>query len=253
MINKPARSAKPKRTSKTVRASGTIQESKPPRPKPDRPARPVGSAIRREGRPAAARAARTGPNAKRVWKAGTMLCPVPVVMVTCMRDGGRANIATVAWTGTVCSEPPMLSISLRKATHSHGIIMATKEFVVNVPSVHQIRATDLCGVISGREEDKFARTGLTAGPATTIKAPIIIECPVNIECAVRRVVELGSHTMFLAEVMAVQVSERLITPTDRLALEQAGLTAFAHGEYFALGKKLGFYGFSVRKRKRARR
>ena len=174
-------------------------------------------------------------------------------MVTCMKKGARANIITVAWAGTICSDPPMLSISIRKATHSHGIIMGTKEFVVNVPSVDQIQATDLCGVISGRDEDKFARTGLTPGEASTVEAPIIVECPLNLECKVQRVIELGSHTMFLAEVTAVQASEWAITGTDRLALEKAGLATFAHGEYYALGKKIGFFGYSVRRRKKARR
>jgi len=182
-----------------------------------------------------------------------MLCPVPVVMVSCVQSGARPNIVTVAWAGTVCSDPPLLSISLRKATHSHGIIMASREFVVNVPSIDQIKAADLCGVISGRDEDKFARTGLTPAEATTVAAPIIAECPLNLECKVHRVLELGSHTMFIAEVTAVQASEYLITGSDRLALEKAGLAAFAHGEYYALGKKLGFFGYSVRKRKSARK
>jgi len=188
------------------------------------------------------------PISKEVWKPGTMLCPVPVVMVTSLDAEGRPNIMTVAWTGTVCSEPPMLSISLRKATYSYGLIMASREFVVNVPTVRQIRAADYCGVVSGRDVDKFEKTGLTPGPASTVKPPIIMECPINLECAVRQVLELGLHTMFVAEITGVQVSRHLIAASGRLAIEQAGLAAFAHGEYYALGKKLGFFGYSVQKK-----
>jgi len=188
------------------------------------------------------------PITKQVWKPGTMLYPAPVVLVTSAGKDGRPNVATVAWAGTVCSEPPMLSISLRKATYSYGLILDSREFVVNVPTPKLIRATDYCGVVSGRDVDKFAQTGLTAGPASTVKAPVIMECPINIECTVRQVLELGLHTMFVAEVTAVQVSEHLVTPTGRFALEKEGLAAYSHGGYYALGKKLGHFGYSVRKR-----
>ena len=186
---------------------------------------------------------------KRIWKPGTLLCPVPVVMITCADKDGRANIVTVAWTGTVCSDPPMLSISLRKERFSHGIIKRSRQFVVNVPSVNQLRATDTCGVISGRDVDKFERTKLTAAPASVVRAPIIADCPVNIECVVRQTIELGSHTMFVAEIKAVQVSEEVMTPRGRLALEFADLVAYAHGDYYQLGRKAGYFGFSVRKKK----
>jgi flavin reductase (DIM6/NTAB) family NADH-FMN oxidoreductase RutF len=189
-----------------------------------------------------------GPLDKVVWKPGTMLCPVPVVMVTCVDEGGKPNIVTVAWTGTVCSDPPMVSISLRPERYSHGLIAQSGEFVINVPSGRQMRATDLCGMKSGEDVDKFELTGLTAGAASTVKAPLILECPVNIECSVRQALELGSHTMFLAEVTAVQVTKQLITPSGRLAIERAGLPAFAHGGYYVLGKKLGSFGYSVRKK-----
>jgi flavin reductase (DIM6/NTAB) family NADH-FMN oxidoreductase RutF len=190
-----------------------------------------------------------GPPRKIVWKPGTMLNPVPVVMVTCAEKGQRPNIITIAWAGTVCSEPPMLSISIRPERYSHDIIKRTGEFVVNVPSVREIRAADTCGVVSGRDVDKFEKTGLTPAPASKVGPPIIQECPLALECRVRKTVELGTHTMFVAEIVAVQVSESLMTAGGRLALEKAGLAAFAHGGYYALGRKLGYYGFSVRKKR----
>ncbi len=186
---------------------------------------------------------------KQVWKPGTMLCPVPVVMVSTAGKGGLfPNIATVAWTGTVCSEPPMLSISLRKSRLSHQLIMESGDFVVNVPSLRQIPATDYCGVASGRDVNKFQKLGLTAAPASSVSAPIIAECPINIECVVRQVLELGVHTMFVGEITAVQVSADLVTREGRLDIERAGLAAYAHGGYYVLGKKIGYFGFSVRKR-----
>ncbi len=188
--------------------------------------------------------------AKEVWKPGTLLCPVPVVMVTCVGHAGRPNILTVAWTGIVCTDPPMLSISVRPDRYSYDLIQETGEFVVNVPSLREVRATDLCGVISGREEDKFERAGLTPAPASVVSAPLIRECPVNLECRVTQTLALGSHTMFLAEIVATQVSKSLMTETGRLALEKAGLAVFAHGHYFSLGKHLGHFGFSVRKKKK---
>jgi flavin reductase (DIM6/NTAB) family NADH-FMN oxidoreductase RutF len=189
------------------------------------------------------------PPEKLVWKPGTMLFPVPVVMVTCVAEGQRPNIITIAWTGIVCSEPPMLSISVRKERHSYGLIMKSRQFVVNIPSVKQIRLADYCGVVSGRDVDKFAETGLTAGPASTVAAPLILECPVHLECAVRKTMDLGTHTMFLAEITTVQVTKHLVNPSGRFAAERAGLTAFAHGSYYPLGSKTGFFGFSIQKHK----
>lgn len=189
---------------------------------------------------------------KVAWKAGTLLCPVPVVLVASIDEKGRPNICTVAWTGTICSQPPMLSVSIRPERYSHDLIKASGEFTVNMPSVDQIHATDYCGVVSGRDVDKFAETGLTPAPATAIKTPIVRECPVSLECKTTKTMALGSHTLFLAEIKAVQVTEALLTPTGRLALEKAGLAAYAHGNYYALGKKLGFYGYSVQKKKNKR-
>ncbi len=195
----------------------------------------------------------TGAVNKQIWKPGTMLFPVPVVMITSADKSGRPNICTVAWTGTVCSDPPMLSISLRGERYSHGLITASREFVVNVPSMKEMRATDYCGVVSGRDVDKFEKTGLTPAPSSAIKTPLILECPLNLECRLRKTLELGSHTLFIAEVVAVQVNAGLITSSGRLALEKAGLAAYAHGGYYALGKKLGFFGYSVQKKKTGRK
>lgn len=186
---------------------------------------------------------------KENWKPGTMLAPVPVVMVTCLARNGQPNIITIAWAGTICSEPPMLSISVRPARHSFGIIEESREFVVNIPSVELASATDRCGVISGSKVNKFETTGLTPMSAKTVRAPLIAECPVNIECKVKQQIELGSHVLFLAEITAVQVSSHLVTKDGRLALEKAGLIAYAHGNYYTLGKYLGHFGFSVRKKK----
>ncbi len=194
-----------------------------------------------------------GPIEKQSWKPGNILAPVPAVLVSC---GGsqdwKPNLITIAWTGNVCSDPPMISISVRPERYSHGIIGATHEFVVNVPSLRQAKAVDWCGVVSGRDFDKFAHTGLTAACALKVSSPIVLECPLNIECRVRNTLELGSHTLFLAEVVAVQVSSSLIDAKGRLRLEKSGLLAFAHGHYFSLGRHLGHFGFSVRKKKPVR-
>ena len=187
---------------------------------------------------------------KQVWKPGTMLFPLPVVMVTSLDEAKeRTNICTVAWTGIVCSDPPMLSISLRKERHSYDLIKKEREFVVNVPATPQVRATDYCGVVSGRDTDKFKETGLTAAPASKVKASLILECPLNLECRVKKTLDLGSHTMFVAQILAVQVNEDLLTKSGRLALEKAGLAAFIHGNYYSVGKRLGFFGYSIQKKK----
>jgi flavin reductase (DIM6/NTAB) family NADH-FMN oxidoreductase RutF len=159
---------------------------------------------------------------------------------------------TVAWTGTVCSDPPMVSISLRSETLSHGLIQETREFVVNVPTAQMVRAVDYCGVLSGRNVDKFEKTGLTPVPASKVQPPVLRECPINLECMVRQEIVLGLHTLFIGEIVAVQVNGELINAEGRFAIEKAGLLAYAHGGYYALGRKLGFFGFSVQ-RKRARR
>jgi len=181
-----------------------------------------------------------------------MLSPVPAVLVSCGGTGEWApNLITIAWAGTVCTNPPMISISVRPERHSYNIIKQTGEFVVNIPSVKQAHATDWCGVVSGRDHDKFEKAGLTPAPSLKVECPVVAECPVNIECRVTRTLELGSHVMFLAEVVAVQASSELIDGKGKLCLEKAGLIAYVHGEYFALGQTLGHFGFSVRKKKNA--
>ena len=188
------------------------------------------------------------PPEKRTWPAGTLLGPVPAVMVSCQGREGPPNIITVAWAGTLCTNPPLLGISVRPERHSFRLISETGEFVVNMPSRYEAFATDLCGVVSGRDGDKFARAGLTAAPAEHVKAPIIAECPINIECRVKQTLPLGSHTLFIAEIVGVQVTRRLISAENHLSIEKAGLLAFAHGTYFELGKAIGSFGFSVKKK-----
>jgi len=186
---------------------------------------------------------------KQTWKPGNVLSPVPVVLVSC---GGnekfRPNLITIAWTGSVCSDPAMLSISVRPERHSHGIIKETGEFVVNLPSLAQVKITDWCGMVSGAKVDKFAESGLTAAPATQVGCPIILECPVNIECRVSQRLELGSHDLFLAEVVAVQVSAHLIDDQGKFRVEKAGLIAYGLGHYFPLGPAIDHFGFSIRKK-----
>ena len=178
-----------------------------------------------------------------------MIYPLPAVLVSCGATPDEYNVLTVAWTGTVCSEPAMCYISVRPERHSYDIIKRNGEFVINLTTEELARATDWCGVRSGRDYDKFAEMGLTPVPATVVKAPIIAEAPVSIECRVRNIVPLGSHDMFVAEVVNVVVDERYINAeTGKLEMERAGLIAYLHGEYFTLGKAIGHFGWSVRKK-----
>ena len=186
--------------------------------------------------------------AKQAWKGGNMLYPLPAVMVSCASEAGERDIVTVAWAGTVCTNPPMLSISLRPERHSYHIVRESGEFVVNLVTARLQRACDWCGVRSGRDFDKWAECGLTPAPAATLGlAPAIEESPVSIECRVHDVLVLGSHHLFLADVTAVQVEEGLLDARGRLDLARAGLTAYSHGEYFELGRRIGSFGYSVRK------
>ncbi len=188
------------------------------------------------------------------WKPSTMLNPVPVVMVACAEGKGAPNIITVAWTGTVASDPPMLSISIRRERHSHGLITRSGHFTVNLVTRRLLRAADFCGVKSGRDTDKFGELGLTPLPASLVGAPLIAESPVNIECEVSAVHPLGSHDLFLARIVAVNVDERLVDAKGRLRLDRAGLVCYSHGEYFGLsGHPLGYFGYSVRRRKKLKR
>lgn len=184
---------------------------------------------------------------KQIWKAGNMVYPLPAVMVSCARPGEKPNIITVAWTGTVCTNPAMVYISVRPQRYSYGIIRETGEFVINLTTEKLARATDYCGVRSGRDVDKFKEMNLTEQQAEQVVAPLIAECPVNIECRVVQVQELGSHHMFLAEVLAVHADEAYMNEKGKFELNQTGLLAYSHGEYLGLGKKVGTFGYSVQK------
>ncbi len=181
------------------------------------------------------------------WKGGTLLAPVPPVMVSC-GDMESSNIITVAWTGIINSEPPKTYISVRPSRHSYNIIKERGEFVINLTPSRLVRSVDWCGVYSGKNVDKFAKCKLTKEVANEVAAPVIAECPVALECKVTDIVPLGTHDMFVADIVAVDVAEELIDEKGKLHLEKAGLTAYAHGDYFALGKKIGSFGFSVKKK-----
>lgn len=182
-------------------------------------------------------------------KPGNMLNPVPVVMVSCQDENGRPNIITIAWAGTVCSDSPMLSISVRKERYSYDIIRRSGEFTVNLTTRELARQTDFCGVRSGRDVDKFEETGLTPEPGVTVGCPSIKESPISLECKVEQVLELGTHDMFLARVTNVLADAQLMNANGRLRLDKAGLICYSHGEYFALGEKCGSFGFSIRKKR----
>lgn len=185
---------------------------------------------------------------KQIWKPGNMLYPLPAVMVSTADTKGEDNIITVAWTGTVCTDPAMLYISVRPERYSYHMIKESGEFVVNLTTEELARATDWCGVRSGRDVDKWKEMKLTRGRAEKLLyAPVIAECPVNIECKVTEIRELGSHHMFLAEVLAVLADERYMQDSGKFELNRTGLLAYSHGEYFCLGKELGRFGFSVKK------
>lgn len=184
---------------------------------------------------------------KQIWKAGNMLYPLPAVMVSCKRPQEKANIITIAWTGTICTNPAMLYISVRPERYSYDIIRETGEFVVNLTTEELVRVTDTCGVRSGKDMDKFAQMNLTEEPSQFIEAPAIKESPVNIECKVTQVLELGSHHMFLAEVLAVHVDETYLDEKGKFHLNDTGLMAYSHGDYLALGELLGTFGYSVKK------
>lgn len=190
---------------------------------------------------------------KTAWKPGNLVVPAPAALVSCQLPGGTPNLITVAWCGNVNSEPPMLSVSIRPERHSHGIVCATGEFVVNLPSVALARAVDYCGVVSGRDVDKFAAASLTPVAVAGVSCPAVAECPINIACRVAERIPLGSHDLFLARVAGVTVDSALIDVDGRFRLEDAKLLCFAHGHYFSLGEQLGYFGWSVRKRKAARK
>ena len=184
------------------------------------------------------------------FKPGNMVYPVPAVLVSVGDKEGRTNLLTIAWTGTVCTDPPMAYISVRPSRYSYEMIRSSGEFVINLTTEKLVRAADFCGVRSGRDTDKWKECRLTAAPAKSLQyAPILAESPVNIECKVENTLELGSHDMFIARVTAIQVDSAYMDDNGRFDLNAAGLIAYSHGEYMTLGEKLGTFGYSVRKAK----
>ncbi len=189
--------------------------------------------------------------AKLKWKGGALVAPVPPAMVSCGNDeSGNSNIITIAWTGIVNTIPPKTYISVRPSRHSYEIIKNSGEFAINLTTAALVRSADYCGVYTGAKVDKFEKCGLHKEQASEISCPLIAESPLSLECRVCDIIELGTHHMFLADIVAVDVDESLIDSEGKLRLDKAGLAAFAHGEYFSLGEKLGSFGFSVRKKKK---
>ena len=184
---------------------------------------------------------------KQHWKAGNMLNPVPAVMVSVSDGNGKNNIITVAWAGTICTNPPMLSISVRPERYSYEMIKSTKEFVVNRTTKDLVRACDYCGVTSGRDVDKFEKMKLTPIKLPNVSVPGIKESPVNIECRVKKIEELGSHTMFIADVVGVTVDDEYMDEKGKFNINNTGLVMYSHGEYFVMGEKLGKFGYSIKK------
>ena len=185
---------------------------------------------------------------KQIWKPSTLLNPVPVVLVTCSDEQGNSNVFTVAWAGTINSKPPMLSISVRKSRYSYQMIKETGEFIVNLVTENLAFAADYCGVKSGKDINKFMEAKLDIGKASVVKAPIINNSPVNLECKVEKIIEFGSHDMFIARVVACQVDDELVDEQGKLNLEKAKLICYSHGEYWSLSKSLGYFGYSVTKK-----
>jgi flavin reductase (DIM6/NTAB) family NADH-FMN oxidoreductase RutF len=186
---------------------------------------------------------------KILWKPGTMIYPLPAIMVSCGETVEEHNILTISWLGTICTNPPMCYISVRPERHSYPIIKRTGEFVLNLTTEDMAFATDWCGVRSGKDYNKFEEMKLTAGKASAVNAPIIKESPLNIECRVKEVLALGSHDMFIADVVAVQADERYIIPeTGQFDMKAAKLIAYSHGHYYKLGEEIGKFGWSVQKK-----
>lgn len=185
--------------------------------------------------------------AKLEWKPGTLLAPVPPVLVSC-GTLEKPNLFTVAWTGIVCSDPPQTYISVRKERYSYGLIKESGEFVVHLPTASLVRDIDFCGVRSGRDNDKIAATGLQLSPSFQVTPPTVDKSPLSLECRVSQIIPLGSHDLFLADIVAVGVEERLVDAKGKLHLEGCRLLGYAHGEYYELGQKLGSFGYSVRKK-----
>lgn len=185
---------------------------------------------------------------KLIWKSGTMLYPVPAVMVSC-GDMKKPNIITIAWTGILNTDPAMTYISVRKERYSHKLISENKEFVINLVSRDLAFAADYCGVRSGAKENKFETLGLHTEKAENVSAPLIKEAPISIECRVEKVIELGTHDMFMAKILSVDVEDKYLDETGKFDMEKCDLVAYSHGQYYTLGDRLGKFGFSVEKKK----
>ncbi len=193
---------------------------------------------------------------RQFWKPSNMLYPIPAVLVTCCDEEGNANVMTAAWTGTVCSDPVMLSVSIRSSRYSHDIVEKTGEFVVCLTNRRLAKVTDYVGVRSGRDMDKFALEGelhLTKEKARFVRAPLIEESPVCLECKVRHVLRLGTHDMYVAEVLSTDIDDQYLDENGRLDLARADLITYSHGEYYTLGKMLGKFGYSVKKPRRKKK
>lgn len=186
---------------------------------------------------------------RQTWKAGNMLYPLPAVLVSVADRAGNSNLFTVAWTGTICSDPPMVSISVRPERYSHHMIEETGEFVINLTTEDLVYATDYCGVKSGRDVDKWGEMNLTPIPAEHVKAPMVEESPVNLECRVTQKLALGTHDMFLAEVLAVHVDDQYMDETGKFCLNDAKPLVYSHGRYLTTGEEIGSFGYSVKKKK----
>lgn len=183
------------------------------------------------------------------FKPGNMLNPVPAVMVSVADSGDKANIITVAWAGTICTNPPMVSISVRPERYSYHLLEENKEFVINLTTEELVKACDYCGVTSGKDVDKFKEMNLTKVEVAGVSTPGIAESPVNIACRVKEIKPLGSHTMFIADVVGVSVDEKYMNETGKFCINETGLVMYSHGEYFSMGEKLGTFGYSIRKKK----
>lgn len=191
---------------------------------------------------------------KLLWKPGTMLYPVPAVLVSCGKPGARPNLITVAWTGVCCTEPPMCTIALRPQRHSFDLIRASGEFVINLTTAAMARAVDWCGVKSGRDFDKFREMKLTPLAARIVAAPLVAESPVNLECRVREERGLGSHQLFIAEILAVHANPSYFdAKTGYFNLAAARPLCYCHGHYYEMGRYIGKFGFSVQKKKAKKR
>ncbi|MBR4296425.1 MAG: flavin reductase family protein [Clostridia bacterium] len=188
------------------------------------------------------------------WKGGALLAPLPPVLVSCGNsETGETNILTVAWTGIINTKPPRTYISVRPCRHSHHIIKESGEFVLNLTTESLVKSADYCGIYTGKKVDKFEKCHLTREESKVVSCPSIAESPLSIECKVTQIIPMESHDMFLAEIVAVNVSEELLNSDGKLCLDRASLAAFAHGEYFALGKKLGYFGYSTKKKTKNKR